>query len=250
MARRTAEQHVSVPTLRAAWLAVTFIHWRVPTEQVQTLLPKGLTVDEYDGSAWIGLTPFVLADMRPFGLPLPRLPRLPGLDRLHLPDITSTPETNLRTYVRDADGRDGLWFLSLDIGNPAVAAALRAAVGAPYNVGRLVLDQTADLITYTGSRVGTPQSYRITVRPGADLDPSDLETWLTSRWRAYTRHLGRLLLTPVEHEPWPLRAATVEILEENLSEPLGLGRFGEPPLVHFSEGAHHVRVGVPRPLRR
>jgi uncharacterized protein YqjF (DUF2071 family) len=253
MAGPSAEQRVTVPTLKASWLATAFVHWRVPSARIQSLLPQGLTVDEYDGWAWVGLVPFVMAGMRPPGLPDPsgafaRLAAIRGMSRV--PDPSTTPETNLRTYVRGPDGRDGLWFFSLDVGNAALAVALRGLVGAPYHVGRLVVDRHDDVVTYTGSRVGGGQSYHLVVRPAAEIRPSALEAWLTGRWRAYTRHLGRLLVTPVEHEPWPLQAARLDALEQNLTDSVDLGALTDPPLAHFSAGVRHVRVGFPRLVER
>jgi uncharacterized protein YqjF (DUF2071 family) len=247
----SAERHVAVPTLRVSLEATTFVHWPVAAERIQSLLPQGLTVDEYDGAAWLGLVPFLMSGMRPLGLPdlSGAVARAAALTRMsRLPDPSSTPETNLRTYVRGPDGRDGLWFLSLDIGNPVLAAALRGAVGAPYHFGRLTLDRQDGVVTYSGSRVGGGPSYHLVVRPGADVSPSGLESWLTGRWRAYTRHLGRLLVTPIEHEPWPLQFARLEVLEQNLTDSVGLGVPTDPPVVHYSEGVRNVRVGVPRIL--
>jgi uncharacterized protein YqjF (DUF2071 family) len=244
-----AEQHVSVPLLRTSWESLTFVHWQVQPEHVQALLPDGLEVDVYAGSAWVGLTPFVMANMRPLGVPVP--PRdlaVPGVKNLGLRGVSSTPETNLRTYVRGPDGGDGLWFLTIDVGSAALAATLRAAVGAPYHKARLTVDDRGDTVVYTGSRVGGTEFYRVQVRPGNRIVPSDLETWLTGRWHAYTAHLGRLLVTPVEHEPWPLRQASLQSLEQNLTESVGLRSLSEPPLVHFSDGVQKVRIGRPVPL--
>lgn len=245
MANRTTEHHIAVPLLRTSWETLTFVHWRCPPEQIQALLPNGLTVDVYDGAAWLGLTPFVMANMRPLGVP-----DLQASKPNRLADMSSTPETNVRTYVRGPDGRDGLWFLSLDIGTAVLAAALRAAVGAPYHKACLTVEQQADTVTYTGSRAGAGPSYRLQVRPGEPLEPSDLEVWLTSRWRAYTTHLGRLLVTPVEHEPWPLREARLAVIDQNLTDSVGLDDLPDPPLVHFSDGVRKVRLGKPTVLRR
>ncbi|MBW9214883.1 DUF2071 domain-containing protein [Mumia sp. zg.B53] len=233
MASRTAEQRVRVPALCTSWLDLTFVHWRVPPERVQAVLPPSLTVDEYDGAAWVGLTPFRMADMRPLGLPA-----MPGTAR-------TSPETNLRTYVRGPDGRDGLWFLSLDIGTRVLAALLRTAVGAPYHGADLSVERRSDTVVSTGSRHGGGPSYRLEVQAGAPAEPADLEIWLTSRWRAYTRHLGQIVVTPVEHEPWPLRAAQVRRLDQDLTRAAGLGDLAEPDTVHFSDGVRNVRLGVP-----
>jgi uncharacterized protein len=243
MVSTSAEQHVSVPLLRASWHAVTFVHWRVEPDRIQDLLPDGLAVDVHDGAAWVGLTPFVMANMRPAGVPdLRRLKKWAPVA-----GASSTPETNLRTYVRGPDGRQGLWFFTIDCGSLALAAAIRAAVGAPYHHAEMSVEVHGDTVSYTGSRSGAPESYRIQVRPGGQIAPSDHEIWLTSRWRAYTAHLGRLLVTPVEHEPWPLRRAALESVEQNLTDSVGLHEVSGPPLVHFSDGVQKVRLGRPAP---
>jgi uncharacterized protein len=227
-----AEQRVRVPALRARWLNQTFVHWPFPPEAVQALVPEGLVVDEYDGAAWVGLTPFVMADVR--------LPGIPAAT----PGLPTFAETNLRTYVRHPSGRDGLWFLSIEVACPLMLAA--RAVGAPYSPAALGVTTRGDTVSYTGSRWAHGRSYRLVVRPGDPIEPSERDVWLTSRWRAYTRRLGMLWETPVEHEPWPL-AAAVAVLEETLTTAAGLPAPLGEPLVHHSAGVRHVRLGPSRP---
>ncbi|MCX5094008.1 DUF2071 domain-containing protein [Streptomyces sp. NBC_00365] len=180
-----------LPALRVGWLRQTFVHWPFRPEAVQALVLETLVVDEYDGAAWVGLTPFVMADMR-----------LPGVPAA-VPGLPSFAETNLRTYVRGRDnGRDGLWFLSIEVACPLMVAA--RAVGAPYNPGTLRVSANGDTVTYAGSRWTGGASYLLVVRPGGLIEPTERDVWLTSRWRAYTRRMGLLWQTPVEHEPWHL----------------------------------------------
>ncbi|PWI10518.1 hypothetical protein DIZ27_11035 [Streptomyces sp. NWU339] len=229
-----AEQRVRLPALRAGWLTQTFVHWPFRPEAVQALLPEELVVDEYDGAAWVGLTPFVMADVR-----------LPGVPAA-LIGLPTFAETNLRTYVRHRDGRDGLWFLSIEVAFPLMLVA--RAIGAPYNPGSLSVSTDGDAVAYSGTRGNRDASYRVLVRRGEPVEPTERDVWLTSRWRAYTRRLGMLWETPVEHEPWPLAGAAVDVLEETLTTAADLGEapLGEP-VVHFSEGVRHVRLGLPRP---
>jgi hypothetical protein len=86
------------------WRRLVFLHWRYDPAEVQALLPDGLTVDTFDGSAWVALVPF---EMRVglFGVPA-------------LPYLTVFPETNVRTYVIGPDGRTGVYFFSLDVNRP------------------------------------------------------------------------------------------------------------------------------------
>ncbi|MFF1306336.1 YqjF family protein [Streptomyces sp. NPDC058307] len=229
-----AEQRVRVPALRARWLRQTFVHWPFRPEDVQALLPPGLVVDQYDGAAWVGFTPFVMADVRPPGVPA------------SAPWLPTFAETNLRTYVRREDGRDGIWFLSIEVACPLMLAA--RAVGAPYTLGDLRVTTDGDTVSYTGSRGAGRVSYRLDVRPGEPLQPTERDVWLTSRWRAYTRQLGVVLETPVEHEPWPLAGAAVDVLEETLTAAVGLPAPLDEPVVHYSPGVRHVRLGPSRPL--
>ncbi|MEV6837779.1 DUF2071 domain-containing protein [Streptomyces sp. NPDC051133] len=226
------ERRVYVPALRAGWLTQAFVHWAYPPDQVQRLLPEGLVVDTFDGSAWVTLTPFVMAGVRPPGIPAA------------LPPFA---ETNLRTYVRDREGRAGLWFLSVEVACPVMLAA--RAVGIPYHMGRLALARRSGALAYTGSRWGGGPSYRVVVRPGEPVRPTRRDVWLTSRWRAFTRRFGALWETPVEHEPWPLREAGIEAVSENLTGAVGLPPPVREPLVHFSDGVRRVRLGLSRPVR-
>lgn len=130
-----------------SWRDLTFVHWRVSVEAVAQMLPAGLVADEYDGSAWVSLTPLVMARMRRLAVPVPGLSRLPGGV-----EPSTTPETNLRTYVRGPDGRDGLWFLSIEVGSPEVATVLRTVIGAPYYPGRLRVDRRGDTVAYAAVR--------------------------------------------------------------------------------------------------
>lgn len=249
MASETAEQRVAVPLLRASWDTVTFVHWPVEPDRVQALLPQGLQVDIYDGAAWVGLLPFVMSNMRPLGLSNPiAQASTPTLRRL-VDRVSSTPETNLRTYVRGPDGRDGLWFLTLDIGSGILAAALRSGVGAPYHKAHLTVAQDGLAVRYTGSRLGGRTGYQLHVQPGKRIAPSDFEIWLTGRWRAFTRHLGQLFVTPVEHEPWPLREASLDYIEQDVTDSIGLTGLTAPPVVHYADSVHRVRLGPPTVLR-
>ena len=76
-------------------------------------------------------------------------------------------------------------------------------------------------------------------------NPSELELFLTARFRLYAERRGRILQADVEHPPWPLQNARVTRLRETLVRAAGLPVFTAEPLVHFA-GRVDVLVG---PLR-
>jgi uncharacterized protein YqjF (DUF2071 family) len=126
--------------------------------------------------------------------------------------------------------------------------AARWAVGAPYHLGDLSVSDHRGAVIYAGARRGGDPSYHLVVRPGDPIQPSDRDIWLTGRWRAYTRRLGILFETPVEHEPWPLAVGVVEALSQTVLNSTGLPAPHDDPLVHYSTGVRNVHIGAPRPM--
>jgi uncharacterized protein len=229
------EESVRVPVLRQRWRDVLFMHWRFPAAVIAPLLPEPLTPDVFDGSAWVSATPFLV-----HGSTVPPLPVMPL--------ISTFPETNLRTYVRGPGGVDGLWFFTLEVASRAIAAAGRFAV--PYQLAEMSVDVAGDTVRYRSRRRADPNvAHDICARRGPPLSqPTELDGWLTGRWRAWVRR-GRLLATvPVQHEPWPLHEAEVFHLHENLLAAASLPAPGAPTLVHASPGVD-AGLGIPRLAR-
>lgn len=223
MAGRLPEERVQRPVTRQWWGSLTFLHWEFDPDIIQALLPAGVAVDTWDGAAWVSLTPFVMT-MR-----LGPLPALPGM--------STFLETNLRTYVRGPDGRDGIWFLSLEADSLPLVIGASTLYGVPYKWADMAVDLGPTLRYRSRRRVGKPAGHDITVQIGAPCDePTDLDHWLSGRWRSWTRVAGRLCTVPVEHPPWSLHEATVVSLEETLFAASGLTRTREPGLVRHSPG--------------
>ncbi len=213
------------PVMFQDWETLTFIHWRYEIASIQRMLPEGLVVDSFDGSAWVGLVPFRVTNLRP-----PLAPALPW--------ISHFPETNVRTYVRGPDGEPGIWFFTLEADRLAAVIGARTTFGLPYRWARMRVSENDGRAEYV-SRRNPNTSIRVAI--GTPIDASDRDVFLTARFRLYSLFLGRIAFADVEHEPWPLHSARIEVLHEDLMSWLGLPPAGEP-LVHYSP-AVHVRVG-------
>src|SRR5437868_2057799 len=81
------------------WENLLFLHWGVPAGLIQPTLPAGLSVDTFQGTAYLAISPFFMRGVRPIGMPA-------------LPMLSDFQEMNVRTYVRGADGMPGIWFYS------------------------------------------------------------------------------------------------------------------------------------------
>ena len=233
---------VRLPVMIHHWRWMTFIHWSYPPELIQSMLPAGLTVETSNGTAWVGLLPFLMDDVR-----APKLPALPHLSRF--------PETNVRTYVRGPDGRTGIWFLSLDAARLAVVAAARTGYGLPYYWSDMSIGRVGDDLRYRSRRrwpvpAGASCDARVEFGPPLpDSHLGDLDLFLTARYRLYSTFAGRLIAANAQHAPWPLRSARLVHLQQGLLRAAGLPEPAEDPVVHASEGVR-VRIGMWQPVHR
>ena len=220
------------------WCDLAYIHWRYDAAEVKRLLPEGLEVDTFDGSAWVGLIPF---SMR--GIGLPKLPAVPYFG--------SFPEINVRTYVR-RNGVPGVWFFSLDINRLVPAVVARTTYLLPYCWGRASNRIDGGVLRSSIERKwpGRARSHTV-VRVGEAIEQSDpLDVFLSARWGLYSRgFFGGLMYAPVDHEPWPLHRASLEAIDQNVVEVAGLSTPVGEPHVMFSPGVS-VRVGRPRRVAR
>ena len=88
---------------------------------------------------------------------------------------------------------------------------------------------------------------RVVLRVGDAVEPTDLETWLTARWGLHTRWGGRTWWVPIEHAAWPLHAAEVLELDDELVADAGAVPVGPPLRALVSPGVRTV-FGLPRPV--
>jgi uncharacterized protein YqjF (DUF2071 family) len=208
------------------WRDLLFAHWRLPAERLRPHVPDALPVDTYDGSAWLGITPFEVSGLRPRGLtPLPRISRF--------------PELNVRTYTT-LDGKPGIWFFSLDAGSAAAVAGARLTYRLPYFHAHMRIERAGGQVRYRSDRAagtGAPAGLRVSYAPsGAVLAPAPgtLEHWLTERYCLYTvGRRGRILRADIHHPPWPLQPATADF-EHNTMPPRGVPLPAHEPLLHFA----------------
>jgi uncharacterized protein YqjF (DUF2071 family) len=222
-----------------SWRNLTFLHWPVAAEQLQRLLPPGLTVDAYEGVAYVGLVAFTMCDMR-----LSWFPAVPGLHASH--------ETNVRTYVVDENGVPGVWFFSLDAVNLAFVHIARAWYHLPYRKSTMRMRARDGAFAYHSSSslaesvlAGCAVEVETCGEP-AVAEPGTLEFFLIERYVLFSYHRNRLLVGYVYHTPYPLLSAKCGLVEEALIKAAQIERPLVPPIVHFSPGVDVEVFGLRR----
>lgn len=227
------------PLLTQSWLDLAFLHWAVDPAEVAPLLPPGTAPDipdGGDGATYVGLVAF-------------RMHRIGWLRLPGIPYLGTFPETNVRLYSVDGQGRRGVVFRSLDASRLIPVAVGRAAFRLPYVWSRMAIDRTGDTLTYSSRRrLPGPRGAhsRIVLRVGERIDePSALEHFLTARWGMHGTVLGRPVYLPNTHPRWPLHRAELTGWSEDLLAAAGLrAPAGDPMSVLYSPGVP-VRFGRP-----
>jgi len=208
------------------WIDLLFAHWQVPEEALRAVVPPQLPIDTYDGSAWLGITPFRVRGLRLRGT-------------APAPVLSTFPELNVRTYV-SVEGKPGIYFLSLDADSTAAVAAARRSFRLPYFASRMRVEgegeKGIDYDLMRTSQDGPPAYFnaryggegeRLPIREGS------LERWLTERYCLYTLDREqRIQRGEIHHPPWPLQAGWAEIETNTMAMPFGIELEGEP-LLHF-----------------
>jgi len=223
------------------WLTLTFLHWSFAPEDVQRLLPPGLEVQTVDGRAWVGLVPFFMK------VSLPRTGSVPWFSQFC--------ETNVRTYVRDATGREGIWFFSLEAARLSAVVTARATYRLPYFWSSMRLRRDGNTVRYDSRRRWPGPRDAVSsavIEVGERYAPEELtafDHFLTARWVLFSSAGGHQRFARAAHAPWELyRARATEVHDELLSA-AGLPTTTDAPLVHYSPGVK-VRIGVPEGRRR
>ena len=179
--------------MRQVWNHLFFLHWIEQAVRLQSLLPRGLTLDSHDGHAYVGIVGFQMNSLRPIGLPA-------------VPWLSNFGELNVRLYVRDHTGRPGVYFLSLDCDRAIAVWIARVFFSLPYRHASIRFDATTEDYTLNCRRWGfnkghSDYAWRPVSSPKVSA-PGTLEFHLLERYRFFTERQGILQEGRVSHAPY------------------------------------------------
>jgi uncharacterized protein YqjF (DUF2071 family) len=209
------------------WGKLLFMHWPLDPRVLRPLIPSQLSIDTFDGQAWIGIVPFTM-----WGIRASCLPPIPGTSAFH--------ELNVRTYVHYL-GVPGVWFFSLDAQNSLAVRGARTFYRLPYFKAEMSLNQEGKSIKYSSKRIdqrGAPAEFQASWNIGEALPtstPESLEFFLTERYCLYSFHRDQPYRSRIFHQPWALRRATLGSSRSTMIESLGISQPEGEPLLHYAE---------------
>jgi hypothetical protein len=218
--------------MRQRWNDLLFVHWPVPVAAIAPLLPEGLQVDTFQGSAWLGVTPFWMDRMKIRGLP-------PIFGSRHFPEVS------LRTYVRDLQtGTLGAWVFSVEASNLLAVAADCFLYRMPCHWAEMHLEQRTEReFSFDSCRrmsdkpVIFQARYRGLgpTRKLAQTQAGSLESFLMERYCLYSRNrAGQPIRANLHHATWPLEEAEAQIGRNDLFAAAGIEMPEHEPVLHYS----------------
>jgi uncharacterized protein YqjF (DUF2071 family) len=191
------------------------------------LVPSSLQIDTFDSSAWVGVVPFRMSGIRARGMP-------------PIPGTSAFPELNLRTYVT-CEGKPGVWFFSLDATSALAVAATRRFFYLPYFRAQMALatkdDGTIDYRSRRTHRGAPPADLRVAYKPTGEVftaTPGSLDYSLTERYCLYAARGNEIHRCEIDHTPWPLQRAEVQIKFNTMAAASAVVLPNEKPLLHFA----------------
>jgi len=222
------------PIMHQTWNRLLFLHWKVDPGVIRGRVPAGLEIDQFEGAAWIGITPFTISGIRPAFLP-----PAPVISRAH--------ELNVRTYVI-GKGVPGVWFLSLDADSALAVRAARIGFRLPYFDAEIGLKEINGVVEFRSRRIagaGRLPSFACRWRRGEPIAPpapGTLDFFLIERYCLYAAADDKLYRARIHHRPWSLRKADLIDIDSTMLEAQGLPSGEGAPLVHAQGDSQNVEI--------
>jgi len=210
-----------------SWHDLLFAHWPVDKVVLASKIPAPLELDLFEREAWLGIVPFRMTNVAPRVVPA-------------VPWLSEFPELNVRTYVR-AGTKPGVFFFSLDAGQPLAVTIARTMFDLPYYNATMQVEEIEDgTIRYASRRKGSSAAAFVAsygaVGETFRAQPTTLEYFLTERYCLYTvdneSHASRV---DIHHPPWALQPAAANFEVNTMADAIGIHLPSRVPVLHFAK---------------
>lgn len=208
------------------WKHTLFVHYRIPVELLRPHVPDELTIEEYDGSAWIGIVSFEAAENK--------IRLASGISV-----VPSFLELNVRTYV-NYEGERGVYFLTMDANSLTAVKGARWLTSLPYYEAIMNIRTSQNGCDFTSIRKGKEKDsavFTVSAASKESVYPAiqyPLTEFLMERYALFTTIKGELYKGPIEHGVWQVKDAEIEVYNNSLFDFIG-GFTPEEPVVHLAE---------------
>jgi uncharacterized protein YqjF (DUF2071 family) len=222
----TAHRPWTMPTEKwkyyQEWNNAIFLHWQIDFQELQSLVPKGLEIDLFEGKPWVSLVAFTMEKIRPRSLP-------------SFPPISNFDEINIRTYVK-RDNKAGVYFLSIEGGTRISCMIAKQLSELPYRYSKIKRNGTL----YYADNGQFNDKLHIKYITGRRLkEKTELDKWLTERYALFQDTETSINEFEIHHIEWPIYKIDIEEIEFEYP------RFNKwinnmPDRMHYSTGVQVI----------
>ena len=227
--------------LRAEWRSLVMLNYTVDRAVLDPLVPRGVELDLWQGTALVSMVGFLFLDCRVLGVPIP----------FH----RDFEEVNLRFYVRrrvDGAWRRGVVFIREIVPRRAIALVARVAYNEPYialPMRHEVPSGRGGTFCYSWKLSGGWNSLTARTRGEASpIAPGSAEEFIFEHYWGFTRQRdGGTTEYQVEHPSWKVWQTESTSLDCDAGALYGAG-FIEP--LRANPHSAFVADGSPVSVRR
>lgn len=194
------------------WNDALFLHFEVDFEDLRALVPSELELDDFQGKFYVSIVAFQMEKIRPRYLP-------------HWHFVSTFREINVRTYIKN-DGKEGVYFLSIEAEKPFSTWVSKTISGLPYSLSKIVRKANSY------SNLNVTKNFRLDAEfsIGEKIQHKNaLERWITERYCLYVEKKSSFFRYEIHHPEWVLH--NVDMLQLELDYRLGG--------IHLTENALH-----------
>jgi uncharacterized protein len=222
--------------LKANWENIIMANYKVPEEVLFPFLPKGVSLDLYEGNAYVSLVGFMFKNTRLFNIPIPFL--------------GTFEEVNLRFYVkREVNGiiQRGVVFINETVPYKAVAYMANRLYKEHYTAVKTKhtwkINTTSKEIKYEWFINNKWNSIEVQATvAGTEMKKDSFEQFIFEHYYGYTKvNENETIEYKINHPSWKVNEVhnyTINCkFEEMYGETFGFLNHTKPTAVFIAEGS-------------
>lgn len=206
------------------WNNLIFLHWKIPFEILNPLIPKGLSLDTFCGSSVLTLVAYTMNNVRHINTPV-------------IPGISDFNQLNLRTYVI-TDNKPGIYIFHIEAEKILPVFLAKLMSGLPYEKASMKRKQEGALHLFYSNNESRNFSFEACYQiDNCIKEKTEFENWLLNRYYLYQYQKQNLYSFEIQREEWVINQ--IQFKKLNLNYNIGnlkLNNNHPPILAHYSKG--------------
>ncbi|RQO29777.1 hypothetical protein DBR32_14425 [Taibaiella sp. KBW10] len=203
------------------WKDVLMLHWKVGASTVKRILPKELSIDTFEGGAWVTIC---VASVDNFTNRFFTL----------IKQGFSFDQVIMQTYVIH-NGKPGLYIFNQELEKSFTKNLYKKIFKLKQGETEIVRESTGEEHKFFAKNDFSGFKLGLKYRFGTDIPKTQIESWLTNRFKYFHEKQGNLYEYSVHHIEWKFKEVYLEKFKSKFMYG-GLELITQPDFIHYSPG--------------